>query len=126
MGFKAVAFLPLGMTHAEMCDLLFGSFLLPASDLQDIANEPEDALVQIHSSYKNMKTVLVVAPMTVEQAARQLCPRLGSRLQNRLRASTSQPFDGGKQRASSQVSPDWWSTPNGTTLRPGRFLSFSR
>ena len=71
LGFKTVAFLPLGMSHAEMCDLVFGSFLLPASDLQDIANDPEDALVQIHGSYKNMKTVLVVAPMTVEQAARQ-------------------------------------------------------
>jgi hypothetical protein len=71
VGFKISAYLLLGMSHAEMTDLLFGSFLLPANDLEGVCGKPDDAYVFLHGRQKNMKVQLMVNPMTVEQAVQQ-------------------------------------------------------
>ncbi len=71
VGFKVSSFLPLGLSHSEMADLIFGSYLLPAEELKDVCGKAEDALVQLHGAYKMMKLQLIVAPMSVEQASKQ-------------------------------------------------------
>ena len=71
VSFKISAYLLLGMSHAEMTDLFFGSFLLPAKELEIVCGKPDDAYVLLHGRQKNMKLHLTVNPMTVEQAAQQ-------------------------------------------------------
>jgi hypothetical protein len=68
-GFKAQAFIPLDMTHAETCELMFGSFLVEAKELESICGKPEDLLVQLHGNYKGLKTQTIIAPVNAEQSA---------------------------------------------------------
>jgi len=72
IGFKVQAFLPTGMSHAEMVDVMYGSFLPPAKEFESLCEKPEDALVQIHGTQGNMKLQLIVAPMNEEQAGLQV------------------------------------------------------
>ena len=69
MGFKAQAFISVDMTHREICELMFGSFLVEAKDLETICGKPEDVLVQLHGSYKGLKTQTIIAPVNAEQSA---------------------------------------------------------
>jgi hypothetical protein len=68
IGFKAVVFLPLQMTHAEMVALFFGSYFAPSSEFAEICGKPGDGLLQLHGSRAGMKLVLTLAPQTAEQA----------------------------------------------------------
>jgi hypothetical protein len=69
MGFKTQAFIPVDMKHNEISDLMFGSFLVDPKELETICGKPDDVLVQLHGSYKGLKTQTVIAPVTAEQAA---------------------------------------------------------
>jgi hypothetical protein len=70
--FKSLSFLPLGMLHAEMVSLMYGSFLASAEDLEGVCGKPDDALVQIHGARMGMSLKLIVAPMTPEHVLQQL------------------------------------------------------
>jgi hypothetical protein len=70
IGFLTRTFLSLGMSHREMADLMFGSYLALAQDFQEICGKPDDVLVQLHGEEGNMKLQLVVAPMTEDQAGK--------------------------------------------------------
>src|SRR5258707_4680287 len=62
-------YLPVGaLNHGEMCELMFGSYLLPAETFRAICGQPEDALVQLHGTKANAKFKLIAAPMTASQA----------------------------------------------------------
>jgi len=67
-GFKTVAYIPTDMTHPEMVELLFGSFLPPPNEFEAICGQTNDALVQLHGVREGMSYIVTVAPMTVEQA----------------------------------------------------------
>ena len=69
IGFASQVFLSLGMSHREMADLMFGSYLAPVPDLQEVCGKPNDVFVQLHGEQGNMKIQLNLAPMTEEQAA---------------------------------------------------------
>lgn len=71
-GFKVWAFLSTGMQHAEMVELMFGSFLVPAHELKDTIGKANDLLLQLHSETRGMKAVTILAPQTAEQATRQI------------------------------------------------------
>jgi hypothetical protein len=85
IGFKVTAFLPLGMNHDEIVELMFGSFLLPAGELRDVVESPNDVSVQLHGRYGRMKTILVVAPQTAEQASQQIAAISGMEMFNEPR-----------------------------------------
>lgn len=72
IGFLVHAYLPLGMTHAEMVDLMYGSFLAPKNDLTPFCGAAYDALADIYGERDQMKIQLTVAPMTSDQAGKQL------------------------------------------------------
>jgi len=69
IGFKVSAYLPLSMSHAELSDLMFGSFLASAQDLDCIFGEHVDPLLQMHGEKDGFKYVLTVTPMNPEQIA---------------------------------------------------------
>jgi len=69
IGFKVSAYLPLSMSHAELSDLMFGSFLASAQDLDCIFGEHVDPLLEMHGEKDGFKYVLMVTPMNPEQIA---------------------------------------------------------
>jgi hypothetical protein len=71
-GFKVWAFVSTGMQHAEMVELMFGSFLVPAAELKETTGKIDDVLLQLHGDTRGMKAVTIIAPQTPEQATRQL------------------------------------------------------
>ena len=67
--FKTTAFLPIDMSFAEISTLVFGSFLVEATELEPILGKATDAWAQIHSTYKGLKTVTTIAPQNVDQVS---------------------------------------------------------
>ncbi len=72
IGFLTQALLALGMSHREMADLMFGSYLAPAEELREVCGKVEDMLVQLHGEEGNARVQLVAAPQTQEQAVQTL------------------------------------------------------
>ena len=71
IGFVTQAYLPTGMSHGEMTELMLGSYLAPAEELEEVCGTLEDALVQLHGERDGMKLQLIAAPMTAEQVSQQ-------------------------------------------------------
>jgi len=71
IGFKVTAFLPLEMSHLELSQLMFGSFLAAAEELADVCGEPKDPLVHLQGEKDNMQYALVLSAMTTQQASDQ-------------------------------------------------------
>lgn len=63
IGFKVMAFIPLGMTHAEMSRLMFGSFLPKQEDLAPVLGETEDPVVQFHGKCGDLQYHLALTAM---------------------------------------------------------------
>jgi len=57
------------MSHAELCDLMLGSFLASAQDLGRIFGEHADPLLQMQGEKNGFKYVLIVTPMNPKQIA---------------------------------------------------------
>jgi hypothetical protein len=70
VGFKVSAYLPLDMSHQEMCDLMFGSFLVSANCLNEVLGSIADPLVQFQGEREGMEYILQINPMNPEQAAK--------------------------------------------------------
>ena len=85
VGYKTITFAPLSMTHPEICELMFGSFLPDASVLEPVCGRPNDMAVQLHTRYREMRLVLNVLPQTAEQVRTVLFaqPNLDLLLDNR-------------------------------------------
>jgi hypothetical protein len=69
IGFKVSSYLPLGMTHAEMCQLMLGSFLNEEDQLKDVCDPPYDSRIQLEGDQDGMHYVLQATPMSKEQVA---------------------------------------------------------
>ncbi len=67
IGFRVSAYLPLEMSHAEMTDLLFGSFLVPRKNLEEAGGEVTDSLVQLEGKHHGFEYLLRISPMTKQQ-----------------------------------------------------------
>ena len=72
VGFKIQAWIDLGMSHEELVSLFLGTFLSAREQLAPIFGELEDTLVQIEGRRDGVKSVVIAAPMTGEQAAQSL------------------------------------------------------
>lgn len=72
LGFKVVAYMNLEMSHDEMCDLMFESFLLSKRDLNGVFGEARDPLIQIEGNYEEFDYVAIVAPMNREQMSKSM------------------------------------------------------
>ncbi|MBC8872219.1 MAG: hypothetical protein H8E44_22535 [Planctomycetes bacterium] len=72
IGFKVTAEIPLSMSHAEMCDLMFGSFVVPKERLEKVCGNPVDPLVHIEGENGDMQYILVVSSLTPEQVTKDL------------------------------------------------------
>jgi len=72
VGLKTFCFFPLSMTHSEMCDLMFGSFLAPKESLERFCGTPSDPLAKIGGEFSDMTYNLIVSPMTPDQAVTTL------------------------------------------------------
>jgi hypothetical protein len=68
LGFVVTVQLPLEMVHAEMCELMFGSFLIDRESLLPVYGKLDDLLLQLHGRHKGIKCRTVIAPQTAEQA----------------------------------------------------------
>ncbi len=69
IGFRVTAFFPLEMSHAEMTDLLFGSFLVPKQDLKEVGGEVTDSLVQLEGKHHGFEYLFRISPMTRQQSS---------------------------------------------------------
>lgn len=69
-GLQVTVQLPLDMTHAEMVDLLFGSYLVDRAGLSQVHGSMNDALIQLHGTCGDIKTQTTIAPQTIEQSRR--------------------------------------------------------
>jgi hypothetical protein len=85
IGFKTVAYLPLSMSHAEMCELMFGAFLAPEEDFAQVHEGARDPLLQIEGESRGLKYILVVTPFDKKQASRNFLslPNLELFLENK-------------------------------------------
>ena len=75
MGFKVMAFLPLGMSHAEMARLMFGSYLAEQENLASALGNLDDPFVQFNGKRNNHDYVLAMTAMTkadITNAFRQI------------------------------------------------------
>jgi hypothetical protein len=85
VGFKVMVFLPIGMTHAEMSQLMFGSFLADREDLTHVFDQVEDPLVQLHGKRADLDYALTLTAMTkadITTTFRQI-PNIDSFLEDR-------------------------------------------
>lgn len=69
IGFKVSANLAMSMSHEELCDLMFGSFLRSSQDLGQIFGEGADPLLQIQGEKNAFKYILILTPMNPQQIA---------------------------------------------------------
>lgn len=72
LGFQVVSFVPTGMSHAEICDLMFGGFLLDARNFSDICGKPDDVLIDLHGRQDGLKSRTIIGAMTSEQVSSQI------------------------------------------------------
>ncbi len=101
VGFKVWSFSRTEMSHSEMADLMFGSFLVPRQELGGLYGNTDDALVLIHGSHGDMKLQLTVAPMNAEQVAQQV-----SQISNLEHFSEPKFFDAGLKEFRDRVVGD--------------------
>lgn len=67
IGFKVSAYLPLEMSHQELCDLMFGSFLAPADEWSDMWGDSVDPWLSLEGERNGLKYVTTVSPMNTQQ-----------------------------------------------------------
>jgi hypothetical protein len=68
LGFQVSIQLPLEMSHSELCDLVFGSYLIDREELSSTYGKIDDLLIQLHGNYKGIKTQTSIIPQTIEQS----------------------------------------------------------
>ena len=67
IGFKVSVHIPLDMSHAEMSRLMFGSFLAPIEEFQQLIEEPDDPMVQLDGKCGTLECQLVVTSANRKQ-----------------------------------------------------------
>jgi len=70
IGFKIVAYLPLSMSHAEMCKLMFGAFVLPEEDFQQVSKGGRDPLLHMEGESGGLEYLLIVTSLSKAQASK--------------------------------------------------------
>jgi hypothetical protein len=68
IGFKLVAFRPQAMSHAELGDLFFDSFVGSRDRWTQVIDRPNDPMIQMSGERDSFKVVLHVSAMNCEQA----------------------------------------------------------
>lgn len=66
--FQVIIQLPLEMSHSELCDLVFRSYLVDREELTAIHGKMDDVLLQLHGNYKGIRSQTILAPQTIEQS----------------------------------------------------------
>jgi hypothetical protein len=69
LSLKCSVFLDMKMTHPEMFDAMFGSYLMPHRDLKGIGTELNDVLLSLFGKEGDDNFQLSIAPQTPEQSA---------------------------------------------------------
>ena len=69
IGFRVMAYLPLHLSHAEMIDLLFGSFLASRQDLEGVGGDVTDSLVHLEGKHHGLEYMLWINPSTRQQVS---------------------------------------------------------
>ena len=67
IGFKVTAFLPLQMSHAELCNLMFGSFMAPLEELETVLGHPKDPLFHVEGEYDGFEYLLDLTAVSKAQ-----------------------------------------------------------
>jgi hypothetical protein len=65
---KFQVYVPLKMTHPEIVDLIFGSYMLDRSVFKSICGEVKDAIVQLHGERHGLRNSVQLTPQTAEEA----------------------------------------------------------
>mgnify|MGYP001148488107 CR=1 FL=1 len=66
-GLRVTAFIPVDMSHHEICKLMFGSFLQDEKTYEPLCGSPKDVLIQVHGTQRELDTKTIIAAMTGEQ-----------------------------------------------------------
>lgn len=100
IGFKVEGYLPLGMSHAELSQLMFGSFLVPAEELHDVCEEVDDPLVRMEGKRNGLQCLVTLCAMNTEQVSRQFLHvnNLEHFIQHKLLDTTVKDFHDGITR----------------------------
>lgn len=69
IGFKVSAYLPLEMSHQELCDLMLGSFLAPREEWTDAWGDFVDPWISLEGERDGLKYVAAVSAMNTQQIA---------------------------------------------------------
>ena len=67
IGFKLIAFVPQTMSHAELSDLFFGSFLAPMDEWDGVCQKPNDPFLQLGGERNGMKFLASLTAQTQDQ-----------------------------------------------------------
>jgi hypothetical protein len=65
---RSKGFFNVGMSHSELVEATFGSYLLPQPDLADVSPSFDDVLLKLYGKDGQSKFELSIAPQTAEQA----------------------------------------------------------
>jgi len=86
IGFQVSCWLPIQMTHAEMVDLMYGSFLPNPAELEAVFGKTDDAMIMIYGSNRGIKSRTTICPQTAEQVSQTLpgIPNLELFTENKL------------------------------------------
>lgn len=68
MSFRTRSWFDVGMSHAEMCDSFFGSFLARRTQLEEAVPDISDLMLQLHGQTATDKSEVNLFPQTAEQA----------------------------------------------------------
>lgn len=94
IGFKVVVMFQQSMTHDEMSDLFFGTFLSQKEEWQNVCDSPTDPMIQMSGIVEGMKLVLVVTSQSPDQALAQVTAlaSLDRYVKNHVEDSTALDF----------------------------------
>jgi hypothetical protein len=67
IAFKVTAYLPMQMSHQELCSLMFGSFVASSEELEKVLGERADPLLHVEGERDAFKYTLLVSPMNPQQ-----------------------------------------------------------
>lgn len=70
IGFKVSAYLPLQMSHQELCDLMFGSFLTSADEWSEMWGDIVDPSLTLEGEKNGFRYVAAITPANTQQSAR--------------------------------------------------------
>jgi hypothetical protein len=72
LGLKLSVFVPLKMTHTEMVELMFGSYLVPPKELRAPDDKIDDVAIHLYGTRNGLKYHMEITPQSDKQVGEQV------------------------------------------------------